>query len=111
MDDSMRISRSYDDFTAATGVPYYYWIRATNDTSGSQSDFQAAGAAGRRTQVPPVLTTLAISNNILGSAKCGGDVLDEGGSAVTNRGIVWNTFGNPTVADSKALNGSGAGAL
>ena len=78
----------YDDFDAGTSTNYWYWLRATNSTSGSQSDFQATGAQGRRTQTPPVVSTLPVSNNVLGSAKSGGDVTAIGGSAITNRGVV-----------------------
>ncbi|MGD9612075.1 MAG: hypothetical protein AB7V22_04150, partial [Kiritimatiellia bacterium] len=100
---------NYDDYDAVTGTIYYYWVRATNATSATQSDPQANGAVGRRAQTPPTVTTLAISNNVLGSAMGGGEVLDAGGSSITNRGLVWNTTGNPTIADSHVQAGAGAG--
>jgi len=37
---------SYDDSSATAGQQYYYWVRATNSTSASQSDFQASGEGG-----------------------------------------------------------------
>lgn len=100
---------SYGDYSAGISTDYYYWLRATNDTSETQSDFQAGGALGRRAQTPPVVTTLPISNNVLHSAMSGGEVLDVGGSAITNRGVVWNTTGDPTIADSHTADGPGAG--
>jgi autotransporter-associated beta strand protein len=109
VDDLSPNTASFDDYDATTGTPYYYWLRATNDSSGTQSDFQASGALGRRAQTPPVVTTLAISNNILGSARGGGDVLDAGGSAITNRGVVWNMTGDPSILDSRTIDGPGAG--
>ncbi len=35
---------SYDDTTAVAGTPYWYWVRATNSTSTSQSDFSTSDA-------------------------------------------------------------------
>ena len=39
---------SYNDTTAVPGTLYYYWVRATNSTCETLSDFQAAGAGGVR---------------------------------------------------------------
>lgn len=39
----------------------------------------------------------------------GGNVTDDGGAEVTERGIVWNTLTNPTTADNKVQIGSGTG--
>ncbi|MDY0145084.1 MAG: autotransporter-associated beta strand repeat-containing protein [Kiritimatiellia bacterium] len=103
----------YNDEDAVTGTIYYYWLQATNEYSGSVSDPQSSGAIGRRAQVPPMVTTLPISNNILNSAMSGGDILDAGGSAITNRGVVWNTDGLPTITDSHTpevtISGGGLG--
>ena len=41
-------STTYDDTSAVPGTPYYYWVRGTNSTSSSQSDFQANGSPGLR---------------------------------------------------------------
>jgi autotransporter-associated beta strand protein len=98
-----------DSDDVVTGQPYWYWVLATNSTSQTQSDPQDPGALGRRAQTPPVVVTLAISNNIKGSALGGGDIMDAGGSSITNRGLVWNTTGNPTIIDSHVAVGAGAG--
>jgi hypothetical protein len=45
------------------------------------------------------------------TATTGGQVIDDGGDAVTDRGVCWNTAGNPTVADSHNHEGSGTGAF
>lgn len=64
----------------------------------------------------PAVTTTAIAGNLTftvdiagTSAKGGGDVTDAGDSAVTERGVCWNTSGTPTISDSHATNGSGTG--
>ncbi|MFY7883499.1 MAG: beta strand repeat-containing protein, partial [Dolichospermum sp.] len=43
------------------------------------------------------------------SASGGGEVVIDGGDAVTERGIVYNTTGTPTTADTKVINGTGVG--
>jgi len=66
-------------------------------------------------QLAEVTTTAIVDNldftvRIAGtSASGGGDVLDEGSSVVTERGLCWNTTGSPTTNDNKAADGSGAG--
>jgi len=61
-------------------------------------------------QVPQVNTKPA-ANITLSSATSGGDVLADGGAAVTARGVVWSTSQNPKVDYNLGItvNGSGLG--
>ena len=59
----------------------------------------------------PTVTTTAISGIGATSATSGGNVTSEGGASVTARGVCWNTTGNPTTANTKTSNGTGAGAF
>lgn len=43
------------------------------------------------------------------SAKCGGDVTDDGNSFVFQRGICWNTSPNPTIDNLHSADGNGSG--
>ena len=43
------------------------------------------------------------------SAKCGGDIKDDGNSFVTKRGICWNTSPNPTIDNLHTSDGNGSG--
>lgn len=43
------------------------------------------------------------------SANSGGEVTDDGGSEIIERGICWSKFGNPTLEDSHISVGSGLG--
>lgn len=43
------------------------------------------------------------------SATCTGNVTEDGGSTVTERGICWSTLPNPTINNNKASSGSGTG--
>ena len=58
----------------------------------------------------PMLSTNNSSNITSNTATSGGNVISDGGSPVTARGIVWSTFPNPTVSLSTITNnGSGLG--
>ncbi len=59
--------------------------------------------------VAPIVTTVEISQLTAVSATGGGNVTSDGGSAVTARGICWNTSQNPTISDNKTTNGTGVG--
>ena len=50
---------TYDDTTATAGTPYYYWVRATNSTSASLSDFSASDQ-GMKTLSEPSTAASAI---------------------------------------------------
>lgn len=58
----------------------------------------------------PTVTTNAVSNLTATSAVCGGNVTNDGGSAVTDRGICWATFNAPSLENGSYLsNGTGVG--
>ena len=59
--------------------------------------------------VGPVVITAEVTEITLYSAKCGGGVSDGGGAVVVERGVCWNTIGNPTVLDFTTKDGSGLG--
>ena len=59
----------------------------------------------------PVLTTTAVSNINPTTASCGGNITSDGGATVTVRGVCWSTNQNPTIADSKTTDGTGAGSF
>ena len=53
--------------------------------------------------------TTSISNIRMSSATIAGNITDDGGEAITARGVCWSTNPNPTIADSKTEEGSGLG--
>jgi formylglycine-generating enzyme len=57
----------------------------------------------------PVLLTTEVTQLHLTSATGGGVICSEGGAAVTERGVCWNTTGQPTIQDSTTIDGSGSG--
>ena len=57
----------------------------------------------------PTLTTAGLKSVTLTTAAGGGDITNDGGLAVTDRGVCWNTSGNPTITDTHSSDGSGDG--
>ena len=57
------------------------------------------------------LTTLPIGNITDIAATTGGNITNDGGTAITNRGVVWSTTQNPTTANNSITNGSGTGSF
>lgn len=57
----------------------------------------------------PELTTLTVSGITTTKAYCGGIIVSDGGSAITQRGVCWSVNPNPTIADNKTTDNSGSG--
>ncbi len=58
-----------------------------------------------------VVTTADVTDIAVTSAISGGNVSDDGGSLIKARGVCWSTNPNPTVKDSKTVDGNGAGSF
>lgn len=61
-------------------------------------------------QIPTVITS-NVSNVTSYSATCGGEVTNDGGTTVTERGICWSTSTNPTIDDNHVSAGTGTGSF
>ena len=59
----------------------------------------------------PTVTTASISAITQTTATAGGDVTDDGGDPVTNRGVYWGTSESPETTGTKLQIGSGEGAF
>ncbi|MBN1187930.1 MAG: T9SS type A sorting domain-containing protein [Bacteroidales bacterium] len=57
----------------------------------------------------PVVTTTSATDIKGELATSGGNITDGGGAPITQKGVCWNTSGNPTIADSKSDDGTGTG--
>ncbi len=57
----------------------------------------------------PQVTTSEVSVFYNNSAVCGGNVISDGGSTVTERGVCWSTSPSPTINGDHASAGSGIG--
>lgn len=60
----------------------------------------------------PVLNTSPVTSVGVSSASTGGNITNDGGSAVTTRGMVWSTASNPAIdLNTKCTDGSGNGSF
>jgi hypothetical protein len=59
----------------------------------------------------PTVTTTKVSNITYYSATSGGIVSNDGGAAITSRGICWCSCAEPTINDSHTNDGSGTGSF
>lgn len=59
----------------------------------------------------PLVTTNIVTDITSTTATCGGNVVYEGSSAVTARGVCWSTSEKPTVGDSHTEDGGGQGSF
>ena len=79
------------------GTTYYVRAYATNSAGtayGNQVTFTASPV------VIPTLTTTAMSEITLTTAKSGGNISSDGGGAITARGICWATTENPVITNN-----------
>ena len=58
-----------------------------------------------------IIITSSVTNITPTSATVGGNVTDDGGMTITERGVVYGTSQNPTTANSKVTSGSGTGSF
>lgn len=66
---------------------------------------------GNENVVVPTVETLEITDITQISATCGGNVISDGGSEVTDRGICWSTNEYPTLNGNHTNDGSGIGSF
>jgi gliding motility-associated-like protein len=88
------------------GTLYHIRAYATNavgTTYGAVMDITTAAPT------LPVLTTTAATSTTPISALSGGNITDDGGRAVTARGVCWSTSTAPTIANSTSPSGAGTG--
>ena len=86
---------------------YYVRAYATNSIGtayGNEITFTTAA-------VVPTLTTINVSAITVTTAISGGDITDDGGDTVTDRGICWSTSPNPTINDNHTTDGNGIGSF
>lgn len=98
---------------------YYYYYLMTDDSGGPGIQ---TGSKTFRTMAPglpepptppsvelPTVVTMEVSEITNNSAMCGGDVTNDGGAEITERGICWSTNENPTLNDNHIAVGNGIG--
>jgi uncharacterized protein (TIGR02145 family) len=89
----------------------HYYVRAyATNSEGTAYGNQVTFTTTQSIDIP-VLTTSVVTGITDNSAVSGGNVSNDGGAAVTARGVCWSTSHNPTVLSDKTSNGSGMGSF
>ena len=99
-------SSSITGLTAST--TYYIRAYATNSTGTAYSN-ECSFTTGIATI--PTITLSCATSITLTSATSGGNISNDGGSSITERGVCWSTSQNPTILNSKTTNGTGTGSF
>lgn len=84
---------------AGCGTTYYARAYATNST-GTGYGNEVSITSGL---LPSGVSTAAVSAITLTSATCGGNITNDGGCTITERGICWNNLPNPTTTNFKTI--------
>lgn len=100
-------SSSLTGLTAGTN--YYLRAYATNSIGTSYGNEILVKTV--LNVVFPTVTTDATSNITANAVTSGGNVTNTGGDIVTARGVCWSANQNPTVVDSKTIDGTGTGSF
>jgi uncharacterized protein (TIGR02145 family) len=96
------------DISGLTPVTtYHFRIRTENSLGivyGNDLTFKS-------TPELPVVTTTPVSCITRTTAQSGGNITSDGGGSITEKGVCWNTQGNPTVLNEKTNDGNGIGSF
>lgn len=87
------------------GTIYYIKAFATNEAGtsyGNEINFTTEDGL-------PVVSTTIVSNITTTGATSGGDITDDGGFAITARGVCWSTAPSPTLVGDHTADESGTG--
>ena len=90
------------------GTKYYVRAYATNPAGTAYSNNISFTTPEDITE--PTVTTTEVTDISYNSAVSGGNVISDGGAAVTVKGVCWNTSPNPTLINSSTPDGTGTGA-
>ncbi|MFU8843752.1 MAG: fibrobacter succinogenes major paralogous domain-containing protein [Bacteroidales bacterium] len=99
------ISVSADLTGLQNATTYHYRIKATNAVNVTYSeDITFTTQNGIIS-----LATADITNVTANSATSGGNITNDGGASVLQRGVCWSTGSNPTLDDNYTQDGAGSG--
>jgi hypothetical protein len=90
---------------------YYVRAYATNSVGTAYGNEITFTTADEPKEVVPTLSTLEITDITGTSASSGGTISDDGGSAITARGICWSTLPEPNINNETTSNGTGNGSF
>ena len=96
------------NITGLTGNTTYY-IRAY--ATNSEGTGYGQELSFKTSSLMPVITTLTPAATSTTTGSGGGNVINDGGSVVTAKGVCWGTNPNPTIAGNNTNDGTGTGSF
>lgn len=90
---------------AIGSAPYPYIVYTKPNTSAINTPIVRAYAPAPPPAPPAVIATKEATNINTMTADVAGDITSDGGTAITERGIVYGTSNNPTTANTKVIDG------
>ena len=95
-----------ENLTGLTGGTTYHFRLVASNSDGISNGGDLVFTPGAAS-----VTTAAVSAITLVSASAGGDVVSDGGSAITAKGVCWGITANPSLSGNFTTDGSGLGAF
>ena len=118
IDNVIQASAEGSDNQWDNGAEGNYWsdytgVDTEGDGIGDTPYYIGTGGIDHYPLMQPRLavTTMAISSITSNSASSGGNVISNGGSSITAKGVCWSTSTNPTTSDSHTSDGTGTGSF
>ena len=101
----------------STTYSYYYeFYNGFNSMRTALKTFKTESGNGGGDEPPtppeimlPTVITATVTGITTNAAQCGGEVVNDGGAEVTERGVCWSKNANPTINDGHVIAGSGIG--
>jgi uncharacterized protein (TIGR02145 family) len=89
---------TFSDTSLTPSTTYIYRVYSYNSAGNSSTYSNEASLTTGSPIALPTLTTSIVSAITQTTASSGGSISNDGGAPVTDRGIVWSTSSNPTIA-------------
>lgn len=103
---------TFNDSGLTPSGTYTYRVYSHNSAGNSPSQTNEVTLTTTALSTLPTLTTTAVSSITQTTASSGGNISNDGGAAITGRGVCWSTSVNPTIAlSTKTTDGTGIGAF
>ena len=101
---------TYNDLGLTPNTAYTYRMYSYNTAGNSPMYSNEVTLSTNNVIVLPILTTTPPNTITSSTTWSGGTISNDGGAAITARGIVWSTTSNPTIAlATKTTDGTGIG--
>ena len=103
---------TFSDSGLLPSTTYIYRVYSYNSAGNSPTYSNEVTVTTNAVSTLPILTTTEASSITQNTVTSGGVIINDGGLAITARGVCWSTSSNPTILlATKTTNGAGIGAF